>query len=290
MSIPFRVHQIWVQGGGGTMPPHIRLMTEWVEEGVRREGGTYRLWNEEEILPLHVSFPGLLQVYRSAPSYAAKSDILRLLVLWRHGGIYLDTDMLLLQPKMLPWLIADSASIELILPYMREDTDETLLGVNLVCGIPINNCFVAAPPQSRFILDLLTTIAQSPVFDAQRQHPMKWTLDHTGPLKYMEMFATGFPDSVRLIPRSLIQQTEGVDEKDILSSLPKQVQGLRAEYPTAILLHGQDRSWFVPFARWTSIWHLHILFWARKHPTLLMLIAVGMFLVCVGLSIRLLKK
>jgi hypothetical protein len=252
-AIPLVVHQVWVQGGREAMPPHVRRMTEWTEQLTRQAGGEYRLWQESDLLPdMERDLPArLADVYRSAPNFAAKSDILRMVVLKLHGGFYMDTDMLLLRPAELAWLAAahaDGSCPQLVLPFLL-DAD----GDRLTWSLPTNNCMMAAPSGSPLVAAILDDIAQAAeVFDAERHSPFMWTLRSTGPTMIARVVLED-PDRVRrtrLLSKDIVRQSGIISSEDVLSDPPEAtasglLEALRERYPTTVALHGQDRSWFL---------------------------------------------
>jgi len=94
-SIPKRVHQIWI--GKDPRPD------EWMEsikEFCSANDYEYKLWNEDSIDQLKFDeFPGLKDVYNSTERLSGKCNILRLLILYYYGGIYIDADCVLLHSE-----------------------------------------------------------------------------------------------------------------------------------------------------------------------------------------------
>ncbi|CAJ1329139.1 unnamed protein product [Effrenium voratum] len=92
--IPLIIHQIWL--GSSTRPE----ICEHFAEGWRRCHPTweYRLWTDEHADALLDHHPRLAQAFKAASNPAEKSDILRLVILQQHGGLYVDVDFECLQP------------------------------------------------------------------------------------------------------------------------------------------------------------------------------------------------
>jgi mannosyltransferase OCH1-like enzyme len=90
VSVPRIIHHIWI--GPDPLPARHR---SWIE-GWRRHhpGWKHRLWTEEN-LPDDPIRPEILDRLR-AP--VERADILRLEILFRHGGVYVDTDLECLRP------------------------------------------------------------------------------------------------------------------------------------------------------------------------------------------------
>jgi mannosyltransferase OCH1-like enzyme len=90
VRVPRTIHQIWV---GPEPLPHDHHV--WIEGWRRRhQGWQHRLWTEED-LPDDPIRPEILERLR-AP--VERADILRLEILFRHGGVYADTDLECLRP------------------------------------------------------------------------------------------------------------------------------------------------------------------------------------------------
>jgi hypothetical protein len=83
LLIPRVFHQIWL--GPKPLPEDSRrYQRTWLE---RHRGWELRLWTEEN-LPAELRRPEVRDRLRAA---AERTDILRLELLWRHGGVYVDT-------------------------------------------------------------------------------------------------------------------------------------------------------------------------------------------------------
>lgn len=285
-SIPFLVHQIWIQGGRETMPTHIRQLTEWVQQSVETRGGMYRLWSEADlVIPEQLS-----TIYHSCPSMAAKSDILRMLLIYQYGGMYLDTDMILTQPDQLEWLISSSGGVQLAMPYLWDPNDDKFCGINTVSILPYNNCVVASPAQSNIVLKILQTIEKSPPFRKDQDSPFQWTLNTTGPVMIEQVIKN--EAQLRMIPRTLIVQSQVVKPSQIgEEGLAKTIRKLRLQNPTAVLVHGQDRSWFPSYWMFDicdCLLRMSIFF--HKHSSFTAFVALFLLFVCIFLSVLLLRK
>jgi mannosyltransferase OCH1-like enzyme len=88
--IPRVIHQIWI--GPDPLPEDHRL---WIETWRRHHPEwEHRLWTEED-LPADPIRPEVLERLRVP---VERADILRLDILYRHGGVYVDTDVECLRP------------------------------------------------------------------------------------------------------------------------------------------------------------------------------------------------
>jgi mannosyltransferase OCH1-like enzyme len=82
--IPKKIHQIWL---GSTVPEKfLRYMATWKKLHPEWE---YILWDDHKIAQLHLENR---DIYNRAINYAERSDIARYEILYRFGGLYVDTD------------------------------------------------------------------------------------------------------------------------------------------------------------------------------------------------------
>lgn len=90
MNIPKIIHQIWL---GGRVPPDIMdmMMGVWA----KHTDWHHIIWTDELLPHLGVEADTLKA---KLGSWAAVSNMVRLLVLKKYGGIYIDADMVCLKP------------------------------------------------------------------------------------------------------------------------------------------------------------------------------------------------
>jgi len=82
--IPHRIHQIWL---GSPLPDRFKRFTmTWQRHHPSWE---YRLWTDRDVAGLHLHNQAL---FDQATNLGEKSDILRLELLYKFGGLYVDTD------------------------------------------------------------------------------------------------------------------------------------------------------------------------------------------------------
>ena len=91
VRIPKIIHQIWL---GSDVP---EVFNKWMSTWASLEGWEYHLWTDEKVknLKLHNQ-----SVYNQSTNYGEKSDILRLELLSRFGGVYVDVDFECLKPDL----------------------------------------------------------------------------------------------------------------------------------------------------------------------------------------------
>ena len=84
VAIPKKIHQIWL---GGEFPDkYKRLRDTWINKNPSWE---YRLWTDDD-----ADKYGMIndKAFRTVKNYGARSDIFRYEILYREGGVYVDTD------------------------------------------------------------------------------------------------------------------------------------------------------------------------------------------------------
>jgi mannosyltransferase OCH1-like enzyme len=88
--IPPIIHQIWL---GSSFPTKYR---SWQKTWQKIPGFKYHLWTEEDIY----TFPlKNRELYDKATNWGERSDIVRYEILYRYGGLYVDTDFVCLKPQ-----------------------------------------------------------------------------------------------------------------------------------------------------------------------------------------------
>ena len=85
------IHQIWV--GPNKMPDVCVNYIKQIKE--LHPDYEHRLWTDEDLTEENFSN---LEYIKSTPIYAQKADIMRYEILYKHGGIYLDTDFEIFKP------------------------------------------------------------------------------------------------------------------------------------------------------------------------------------------------
>jgi mannosyltransferase OCH1-like enzyme len=90
-KIPKIIHQIWL---GGKMPEFEAELCDQIKKN-KGEDWQYILWTEESIKNLK-NFKNI-DFYNISQNVGQKSDLLRYAILYEYGGVYLDTDFLLIK-------------------------------------------------------------------------------------------------------------------------------------------------------------------------------------------------
>jgi len=99
----------------------------------------YRLWTDNDGRRLiEKEFPCLLATFDSYPYAIQRADVIRLIVLYVYGGIYLDLDIICLKP------LDQLRSYEFILPKTKP--------------VGLSNDFIIAQPKHPFLLQILNDL------------------------------------------------------------------------------------------------------------------------------------
>lgn len=83
-KIPKKIHQIWL---GSNIPPFFEKLSLKIKNN--HPDWEYKLWTDTEIS----NIPLINQkLYNSLKNFGSKSDVVRYEILYREGGVYMDTD------------------------------------------------------------------------------------------------------------------------------------------------------------------------------------------------------
>jgi mannosyltransferase OCH1-like enzyme len=175
--IPRTVHHIWI--GPDPLPDDHK---PWIESWKRHHPDwEFRLWTEEN-LPEDPIRPEILELLR-AP--VERADILRLEILYRHGGVYLDTDLECLRPM-----------------------GDVLDGRNFVgvCHKPgrITNTAIAATKEHPMLKEALRQVRPMDTYWTSSSERLK---EVAGPL-LLEKLVKSYPDVKLLEPPMFFPATE----------------------------------------------------------------------------------
>jgi mannosyltransferase OCH1-like enzyme len=100
--IPKIIHQIWI---GEKPPPYIWINT-WKNDYIKTfPEYQYVLWDNEKCEKLLNKYPKLQTLYYTEVEYCGKADIVRYVILYEYGGIYIDADSAWINEKCLSSLI-----------------------------------------------------------------------------------------------------------------------------------------------------------------------------------------
>lgn len=169
MSIPKKIHYIWF-GGGEKNPNFEACLKSW-----KRNQPDYEIieWNESNYNLDDT--PQYVKDAREAGCWALVSDYVRLDVLYKHGGWYVDTDTFIIQPFLdryseynfvAPVEYSVDHNNEIAVKYFYEDTiDENKKRINgedgFVSGVAIMVSLMGSVPGFEYlkeVMDMYTKI------------------------------------------------------------------------------------------------------------------------------------
>lgn len=177
--IPRTFHHIWV---GGPIPEHL---TDYIESWQRvHPDWSHRLWTDGDLdwLTNQTLFDRVDEIVGPAEVGQLRSDIARLEILARHGGVYIDCDM------------------EARKPF------DPLLGVGCFAGFEdperrwMNNAVLGAVPQHPFISALLEQLPRS--VESARRAGIRRPNRFSGPQFVTPIWSNWFRDQVTVHPHT----------------------------------------------------------------------------------------
>ncbi|KAA8495534.1 Inositol phosphoceramide mannosyltransferase 3 [Porphyridium purpureum] len=163
-DIPKVIHQIWI---GPREAPCVWLDSWRIEYLGRFSGWKYELWSDSEVHSMDMVNRDL---YDKEQKYQCKADILRLELLYKYGGVYIDADMVSLGKDLSEVMVDANNSTKFMISY-EPDTKDKPYSV-------IGNSIIAVTPGHPLILMLILYIRK--IYDHKRPyHGVEWV---TGPL------------------------------------------------------------------------------------------------------------
>jgi hypothetical protein len=122
--IPKIIHQIWI---GPNKEPSVWIDTIRKDYIKTHQDFEYKLWNDINILEFWDKYPDIKIVYDLEKTWNGKSDILRYIILYEYGGIYIDADSVWVNNKNFNDLIINSKGF--FAAYENENTKSLVGGV-----------------------------------------------------------------------------------------------------------------------------------------------------------------
>lgn len=118
MSIPKIIHQIWI---GPNKKPDVWMNTFSKDYVKSNPEWKYILWDDENIYELFEEFPLMLKIYNIEPTYNGKSDLLRYLILYKYGGLYIDADSVWINKKSFNSLFKEIKESNIFFAYVNNE-------------------------------------------------------------------------------------------------------------------------------------------------------------------------
>jgi glycosyl transferase family 25 len=148
-KIPKKIHQVWIGSDPESLPMHKKLyMTSFKKIMPSYE---YKLWTDEDItnenFPITIKYLEKISQLNSQSKYACMCDLMRLEIIYKHGGFYFDTNIELLKP------------IDNLLNYKFVVCNESELNPKEYTFM--SNGFFGAIPKSKYISRILNDVELS---------------------------------------------------------------------------------------------------------------------------------
>ena len=139
-SIPKLIHQIWI--GPKKIPNYwTNTFSELYIEN--NKDYKYKIWNNDNYLNELNKYPVLKIIFNEFVSYCCKADILRLIILYEYGGIYIDADSVWLYNKSFDELLEKSKNTNFFVGRTpNENENSKFFLTNGVFGCTKNHLYI----------------------------------------------------------------------------------------------------------------------------------------------------
>lgn len=181
MSIPKIIHQTWKRA---------EVPQKWISYQQRVKevypDWEYILWTDKDNEDfVRDEYPDFYDTYINLPKNIMRADVIRYLIMYKMGGLYLDLDYEILKPF-------DFSNSTLVLPKNRskkfgDDEDQ------------IGNCIFASVPKHKFWKDVIDELQENPPTTNSHLEVM----DVTGPKFISRIFYAGQYENVEVPERLL---------------------------------------------------------------------------------------
>jgi len=184
-----RIHQVWI----GDRPAPVQWMKTF-SDFCSRYGHEYVLWDNAEVSRLDLrQYPGIAELYdeygrtKTRQRYSGQVDILRLVILLEHGGLYIDADMVVVRPDAFDAFLASMGDRA----FVGWESADTLVA----------NSVIAARRGEPFIAQCLDRL---PLFAETHADRPTWCRSGPGFLSDV-LLSSGdtYRDRVMIVPKAL---------------------------------------------------------------------------------------
>eukprot|EP00929_Paragymnodinium_shiwhaense_P103602 TRINITY_DN6721_c0_g1_i2.p1 TRINITY_DN6721_c0_g1~~TRINITY_DN6721_c0_g1_i2.p1 ORF type:complete len:650 (+),score=185.62 TRINITY_DN6721_c0_g1_i2:71-2020(+) len=175
-DIPKVIHQIWI---GPREPPCLWIDTFRCDFLKKYPSWSFNLWSDDQVAKL----PMLNEkIYSEERMWQCKADILRLELLWHHGGLYVDADMVSVDTKALDPILEMGKETGFVIAY-EPDTKDKPYSV-------LGNSVIGCTPHHPLILMLILYLKQT---FYQKRNVIE-VFEVTGPVMYTKcLIDAGMP-------------------------------------------------------------------------------------------------
>ncbi len=221
--IPRIVHQIWL---GSKVPEKYR---HWIESWMNMRGWEYKLWTDEEVKKFKMKNRDL---YERSDNFGEKSDILRLEILYKYGGLYVDTDFECIQPEIFDEL---HRYFDFYIGFEPLEHGSTKFNMFKMC-----NAIIAAIPEHPLIHDLVDNMRAN--FLAYRPHT--GPIGTTGPSYITRIICEYLESNVDTLrnmcfPSTIFYPFSAIEVEDYLTNS----QHTLPIFPETVAIHYWNMSW-----------------------------------------------
>lgn len=228
--IPRIIHQTWK---GPKLPERYRALAEsWRRAHPHWQ---WRLWTDTDNDALvEREFPQLLERYRTYPYPIQRVDVARYLMLYRHGGVYVDLDFECFR-DITPLLQGRQCVLSL-----EADAHNAVHGAERI----VSNAFMAATPRHPLFADVIRDLQSHR--SCQRVSD-RIVLDTTGPMMLTRVLdRVGTEASVTVLGAEHLFPLS-MTEADLLRTAPPAAE-VAAKLARAYGMHWHDGTWWRPEA------------------------------------------
>lgn len=143
MSIPFIIHQIWMNpkedGSYHPVPAKHQVGVDGWRQFAESNGGEHILWDETTMVDyIKEKDPSYLDMYQRIKSWIIRCDVFRFFTMYHMGGVYVDIDTRLLDPDKLKTQLQDNRVI------IAGSNPNIGFAVSMLCQFTINNFFMGS--------------------------------------------------------------------------------------------------------------------------------------------------
>ena len=237
--IPKQIHQIWIQGEAHFKEQRAQEYAWALRMQKLFPDWSYRLWCEQEICELiHTSYPQLSALLNASPNYAFTSDLGRLVILHKFGGLYIDTDYVVLKP--FDHFILPNTTFGCIYYDTFNDFDSELLD-----NWRHNTCLILSTPNSAVINEWLKNMTLVTPYKSGSK--VQYVMNHSL-MNYDRAVKKHIHDSDMLVlSNCLLEPLHGLNKGKTCSD----VEDCQKRFPSAYAVHLGAASWF-PYPKYVE--------------------------------------
>ena len=174
MKIPKIIHQVYEDPNGP--PDSLKILSEsWIE---KNPDWQYVFWSKKEMENLVKEFPDFMETYYSFPFSIQRWDAIRYLILYKHGGLYVDMDYECLAE------INEVLTLKTCFLGLEPEDHAKKYNRNFLPG----NAFMASIPNHPFWLSAIDYMRNLNLTDYDENNKVNYILETTGPFMIAEIY------------------------------------------------------------------------------------------------------